>query len=91
MAMKKIFDETYTGDDGRKSRNLWYGEVPFFVEGEYGLVLKLETCPHRSFFNYRDFHQICYNALLFQQILYQQITTFFIKNHLFPNFSEKSK
>jgi hypothetical protein len=40
--MKKLFDETFTSDDGkRRSRNIWYGYADLSVDGEYGKSIKL--------------------------------------------------
>ena len=41
--MQKLYDETYTSDDGlRSSRNIWYGSADMTVKGEHAIVIKLE-------------------------------------------------
>ena len=43
MEIKKLFDETYSSNDGKqKSRNIWYGYFDISVDGEYGKVIRLD-------------------------------------------------
>ncbi|MBN8210006.1 hypothetical protein JI666_14720 [Bacillus sp. NTK071] len=39
--MNILFDETFTSNDERKSRNIWYGYADISVQGEYGKNIKL--------------------------------------------------
>ena len=42
--MERLSEETHVSDNGRRiSRNIWYGSADITAEGEYGLVIKLDT------------------------------------------------
>lgn len=41
--MDRLFDETFAGEDGSTvSRNLWYGYVELYTEGEFGKQIVLD-------------------------------------------------
>lgn len=39
--MKKLYDETYSDDNGKKSRNIWYSNLQLSTKAEYGFLIHL--------------------------------------------------